>query len=303
MSWVAWRVQRGQILAVIFGLVAVGTFLAVLGELSTTHVTGQLRFIAFLSVAGLLVLPCLVGLVVGAESIGAECQHATNRFAWSQDITRLRWAFTKLAVGAAVVFVPLSGLAVLLGWWATKVPIPHSVVVGGFYGRGVAPFAFDVTGPVIVAYALFSFALGALLGAILARPGWAVALGAALFTAARVVVQIAVRPHLATPDVLTDRTGVIPPRFNSAWILHQGWLPAGRLSPPAGGSWAPFPAQCLSSTAPLARCAQRAHLHFVAVFQPASHYWALQTGETAIFIGAAIALAALSILVVARRSA
>ena len=42
------------------------------------------------------------------------------------------------------------------------------------------------------------------------------------------------------------------------------------------------------------RCAARAHVHYVIQYQPASHYWALQGMEAAIFIGMAIALLAVS---------
>ncbi|MDA8061423.1 MAG: hypothetical protein M0T80_03125 [Actinomycetota bacterium] len=295
-----------MLLVVLVGLVASCTFLAIDAASSTPHVLDEWRTISYLSVAGMLTLPCLVGLAVGAPLVATDLQHATHRLVWSQDVTRLRWALIKLAVGTAVVLAPMAGLTLLVGWWATRVPIPHSIVVGGFYGRGVAPVAFDTTGPVIVAYALFAFAIGALLGAVVARPGWAFALGAAVVTVVRVLVQTAVRPHLATPEVLSNLTGSAPVGLGSAWILREGWLPTGRLSPAAGSTWSPFPDQCLSATqsdATLARCALRTHVHFVAIFQPASHYWALQAGESAIFVGASVLLAALSVLVVVRRSA
>lgn len=306
MTWVAWRTQRSQLLAVVVGLTLVAAWLSVAGLATPAGHPGAWRLTSYWTVAGLLALPCVVGLATGAPLVASELQHGTVRLAWTQGVTRTRWIITKLGVAAAIVGGCTAGLAVLLGWWSTRVPIPHASVVGGFYGRGVAPFAFDVTGPVVVGYALFSFALGAALGASTGRSGWAFAVGAPLVVAARVVAQETLRPRLVSPVTLTNLTGLTPGRVGAGWLLHQGWLPAGRLSPAPGSTmgWAPYAAQCLrasGSDTAMARCARHAHIHFVTVFQPADHYWALQAGETAIFLGAALILAVTTATFVVRR--
>jgi hypothetical protein len=51
-----------------------------------------------------------------------------------------------------------------------------------------------------------------------------------------------------------------------------------------------------------AHCAALAHVHYVMQFQPASHYWALQGAETAIFAGIAVLLLGVTVIAVRKWS-
>ena len=96
MTWIAWRVQRLQYLVAAGVVAALALWLAVSGlngqagwsQLSTTGDT-----------YGLYALPGLLGLALGSQLIAAEIERGTNRVAWTQSITRMRWLAGKLLVG------------------------------------------------------------------------------------------------------------------------------------------------------------------------------------------------------------
>ena len=104
----------------------------------------------------LTALPGLFGLALGTSLVGEEVSNKTNRLAWSQSISRTRWLSSKLVVGTVVVGVLTLVLVPILNWWTGAVNL----------GLDIQPKLFDITGVVIVSYALFAFMLGVALGAI-----------------------------------------------------------------------------------------------------------------------------------------
>ncbi len=290
MTWVAWRVQRLQY------LVAAGTVL-VLGlwlTLSGSH--GHASWVQSSSPGDIIVmsaLPGLLGLALGASLVADEFHRGTNRLAWSQTISRTRWLVIKLVVGAVVV-CGLAGLLVpLMGWWTGAVNS----------GLDIQPKLFDTTGVVVVGYALFAFMLGAALGAVIHKPGWAFAAGVPIFALARLVVG-ALRSKLVSPVSLATS---LPGSEPKGWMLHSGYLPLGRTTPAAGRTWFGLPSQAAacfgraSSSAGEAKCVVLAHLHWVWQYQPESHYWSLQWAETAIFAGLAVLSLAAAMVAVRRQ--
>ena len=162
----------------------------------------------------------------------------------------------------------------------------------------------------IVGYAAFAFALGAALGAIVRRAGWAFAVGVPVFAACRLVVEDWIRPHLVAPATYANLTGVPSQAVWTGWVLNSGLLPAGRTSPAPGQAWSAAPPagyySCVNqarTNGELARCAVQAHVHYVIQFQPDSHYWPLQGAETAIFAILAVALIGVTVTVVRRWTA
>ena len=251
MTWVAWRVQRLQYLVAVGVLLAIGLWLTLSGSnghSSWAQASGPGDIFVMSA------LPGLLGLALGASLVAEEFHRGTNRLAWSQSISRMRWLESKLAVGAVVV-CSLTGLLVpLMGWWSGALNT----------GLDVQPKLFDITGVVIVGYALFALvrlAVGAL------------------------------RSSLVSPVSLSKSFQTSEP---NGWVLHYGYLPFGRTTPAAGGTWFGLPAQAaacfsrVSSAAGEAHCVLIAHLHWVWQYQPESHYWSLQWAETAIFVGLAL---------------
>jgi ABC-type transport system involved in multi-copper enzyme maturation permease subunit len=292
MTWVAWRVQRLQY------LVAVGVVLAVELWLTLSGSYVHSSWAQSSSPGDIIVmsaLPGLLGLALGASLVADEFHRGTNRLAWSQTISRSRWLLIKLTVGGAVVSL-LAGLLVpLMGWWSGA----------SNSGLDIQPKLFDITGVVVVAYTIFAFMLGALLGGLIPKPGWAFAAGVPLFAFFRLLMS-GVRSSLVAPLSLTAPFQGPQPR---GWILHYGYLPLRRTSPTLGRSWTDLPhgvTTCfsrVSSASGEAHCVLVAHLHWVWQYQPESHYWPLQWRETAIFLGLSVVCFVATLRIVRRQEA
>ena len=135
------------------------------------------------------VAPALIGIFWGAPLLAREFESGTYRLAWTQSVTRSRWVITKIAiVGLATVI--LAGLLTLtITWWFRAIDHVGSNQYALFDRRDLAPLG----------YAVFAFAAGALIGAIIRRtlPAMATTLGVYVF--ARIAIAAWVRPHLLSP--------------------------------------------------------------------------------------------------------
>jgi hypothetical protein len=243
------------------------------------------------------VLPAILGLVLGAPLVAGEMQLFTNRLAWTQSITRTRWLVTKVGVGALITAGVVGALAPLFWWWTDAAQ----------RSLRIAPSNFDISGYVIVAYALFAFMLGVVLGALIRRTGWAFAVSIPLYIGARLVVQDFLRPTLVSPVVKVISPNGAPPAL--AWIVHSGFVPVGRFSPALGQTWNSYLTRMINcqgangvgKPAHTGKfCEALYHVRYVYQFQPENHYWALQAFESAIFLGAAIVLLGVTVAAVKR---
>jgi hypothetical protein len=328
MTWFAWRVQRLQFLAAAAAVVGFAIWLVSVG----LHEQARWTFFTSQGCTGtpsrqavlcegfdpfnfthwnpyfdgiLYAIPGLVGLLFGAPLVAREIEHGTNRFAWAQSITRTRWLVIKLLVGGVMAAVIAGALIALGYWWTSAV---HA-------GSDVLPQNFDITGIVVVSYSLFAFMLGAALGSLFRRTGWAILVGVPLFALFRLFVRYDLRSHLApTLSASVAPNGTVP----RAWVIHSGYLPIGRLSPPPGLTWDSWHAivqtcfyrsfiklpngesELNDPAQATRRCATIHKLHYVLQYQPVGHYWLLQTAETAIFIGTALVLLGLTVFAVRR---
>jgi ABC-type transport system involved in multi-copper enzyme maturation permease subunit len=305
MTWAAWRVQRSQIIAAM-GVVLVFALWLLISGVVTGH-SQTFKYWTDADIYVLYALPGVLGLALGAPLIASECSLGTNRLAWTQSVTRIRWLAFKFLVGGVVTAGIVIILGFLLEWWTGAVSVSALTNSGGFSAVRIQPTDFDLTGIVVIGYALFAFSLGVALGAVIRRPGWAFALGIPIFAAARIVVQGSLRAHLVAPAIFTNLTGLSLSTLavNRGWQLHSTLLPANRLSPPPGRTWAwsdytksydVCRGKPNLSNAGAAHCAALSHLHFVVQYQPDSHYWALQGIETAIFLGLGLLLLGLTVM-------
>jgi hypothetical protein len=306
MTWVAWRVQRSQLLAATAVMATLTLWLVASGLFSGHSQTYKYWTDADIYV--LYALPGVLGLAIGAPLIGAEAHLGTNRVAWTQSVTRSWWLARKILVGGLVSIGLVVLLAVLLEWWTSAVSVSALTQSGGFSGVRIQPDAFDLTGLVVVGYAVFAFLLGVALGGIVRRPGWAFALGLPIFVAARIIVQW-LRPHLIAPLIYTSLIERASSAVNHSWLLNFALLPRNRTSPPPGQTWAWWDfsktySACESKPNPTnaseAHCALLAHVHYVFQYQPESHYWALQGIETAIFVALGLVLLAFTMALIKR---
>ena len=336
MTWFAWRVQRLEFLVAAGALAAFGIWLAIVGvhEQSrwdyliqnrctspsyTEHVCGPnlLGFtqwnIVYLGI--IYAVPGLVGLLLGAPLVAREVHEKTNRVAWTQSISRTQWLGTKVLVAGLITAIVASVLVPLTGWWFTAVhgAVPHLPQPGEFLNR-MEPWRFDVSGFVAVGYALFAFALGLALGALVHRTGWAILVGIPLYGLVRFLVRLDVRSHLAPVAVSSFPPFGAPTAVQTGWLLNAGFVPLGRTSPAPGQAWHPWSDvidRCVAQSETgsttyvqnqiiTQHCLSLHRLHYVVQYQPSSHFWALQTAETAIFIGAAILLLGVAVVAVRR---
>lgn len=109
----------------------------------------------------LMVLPFLLGALVGAPLVARELERGTSRLAWSLTPSRFRWFVVRLVPAAVVVF----GLAFVAGVALDRLVAamePRTDVANAFS-------AYGGRGVVLAARATFVFAMGVAVGAVMGR--------------------------------------------------------------------------------------------------------------------------------------
>ena len=223
-------------------------------------------------IAWLTLIPGLVGTVLAAPLL-VSLEQGTQRLDWTQSITRRRWLVTKLGLAAAAAVVAAGVLVLLVTWW--RMPF---VRLQGRMDNSV----FDSEGTVVLGYTLFALALCTLVGVLWRRAVPALMVGFAGYFAVRVLFDTVVRQHLLTPLQATWRAdGAIaaqrPARLGAAPVPQRPPRPPRRRSTSACAHGPNIATNCPAKP-------PGGYMH--AVYHPASHFWALQGIETAIFGGA-----------------
>jgi hypothetical protein len=289
VTWVAWRVQRSQLVVTVGVLLALAMWLLVTG-LAMGH-SQTWKYWTDGDIYALYALPGLIGLSLGVPLVASESSLGTDRLVWTQSTTRMRWLATRLSVDGVIIVAFGAVLTLAAQWWTGAVTISALTQSGGFSGIRVQPEAFDVTGLVVVGYTLFAFFLGTAIGTFVRRPGWAFALGLPIFIAVRLYVQ-GLRNHLVAPAIFTSLLEKPSAAVTNGWQLNMALLPANRTSPPPGRTWRLWDAsrafdRCdavVTTNAKAMHCAVLSHVHYVFQYQPESHYWPLQGAEFLIFL-------------------
>ncbi len=332
MIWLTWRQHRTQlmfamaVLAVLLafllrtGLEIASTFrssglahcLAVPGRDcgsisgSFTHRYSSLQF----TVPLFLILPALIGVFWGAPLVAREVEEGTHRLAWTQAVTRTRWAWTKIAVLVAATLAGTAAVAWAGSWWSR--PLVASADNDRF-AQGI----FDLRGIVPMAYAAFPPRLGVAAGTVIRRGVPAMAATFAAYAAIRIPVELWVRPHFAAAKTISyqfDLSTKGPVRvLSGAWVLSTKTVDgAGHLL--GNGQVLDFNvmaqrcpsfphAPTFPSPSVVQACVRQIGLHIVSTYQPASRYWTFQGIESAIFVTLAVALFVFSTWFVRRRIA
>ena len=271
-----------------------------------------------------MVAPALLGIFWGAPLLARELETGTYRLAWTQSVTQSRWLVTKIGMGAGITVAAAGLLTLTITWWYRALDHVGSNQYDLFERRGITP----------IGYAVFAFAAGVLLGAVIRRVVPAMAATLAVFIGARVAIAIWLRPHLLSPlhktlsllgadgfgfasrnggpitliakgsagvNTWTQSTSIVTSGGHKATSAQltafiQQHCPAIANPPPA----APGPNHPVkagpAAAASFDACRQQAGklFHLVLTYQPANRYWTLQWLETGIFVSLAIVAVGIS---------
>jgi ABC-type transport system involved in multi-copper enzyme maturation permease subunit len=298
MIWVSWRQHRSEAIACLGLLSVLAVYAAVLGlsmrssfgqnDLATClarsqgtgcpnsvaafdNSFGSLVNIGFWAV--LLLLPGLIGIVVGAPLLGREMEMGTWRLAWSQTVPRTRWLAIKLTVVAGGLMVLGAAMTLVITWYRA----PMDRLTGQFIHN-----AYDYEGLVFTAYILFGFGLAVLAGQMLRRSIPAMIVALVPWVAIRIFIEFRLRPHFMAPLTFSQNcsqgcggegNGIIsvPPAAG-----HIGNLIVGN-----GGT---------GNTQ-------------LTYYQPASRFWEFQSIEAGIFVALTLIALGTAVWLLHRRAA
>ncbi len=332
MIWFAWRQFRTQALIALGLLIALAVAFVItharLEHAYNTTIVGckaegdcNAAISNFLSAYPFLqnlltesvVLSVLIGIFWGAPLVAREFDTGTYRLAWTQSASRIKWLAAKLAVGAAASVVTAGLFTLMATWWSSLLDRQRDMPFSYFDTRDIAP----------IGYALFAFALGAALGALVRRTIPAMALTIVGFAAVRLSFNQYVRPHFA-PALHAVTKFELPIGNGTRVSLRRGLNPADwtisnrvvnaagkmlpRLSSGIGftnnrnGSTTfvgvgrcpnkiPNILGVRSNAGPppavqqaLAKCVSSFHLTNYLTYQPASRYWMFQWYELGSYV-------------------
>jgi len=216
MTWVTWRQHRGQAIACLALLAALAVYAVIEGTAmrsafssdgltgsclartqGTGCETGVVAFmnefgsavnIAFWSVA--LIVPGLIGVLVGGSLIARELEYGTWRLAWSQTIPRARWLAVKLALVTGGLIVLGAAMTAVITWYRA----PMDQLTGRLEHN-----IFDFEGLVPTAYILCAFGFAVLAGLLIRRSIPAMIAAFIPWLAIRLVIEFVFRSHFVAP--------------------------------------------------------------------------------------------------------
>ena len=243
MIWVSWRQHRGQAVACLALLAALAVYAVIESTsmrtaFSNDHLAaclarspgtacpaGVTAFmnefgsevnIAFWSVA--LIVPGLIGVLVGAPLIARELEYGTWRLAWSQSVPRSRWLAVKLALVTGGLIVLGAAMTAVITWY--RAPMDQ---LTGHLEHNI----YDFEGLVLTAYILCAFGFAVLAGLLLRRSIPAMVAAFIPWLAIRLVIEFLFRSHFLTP---------LPPRRTARTDAARASASC-RRPPAASATW------------------------------------------------------------------
>jgi len=263
---------------------------------------------------GFYLVPALVASYIGGPLFARELERGTHRLAWTQGISRLRWAATTFGVVLAFTLAGALALALVGGQTRSFLGTPLFSVPGS------RPWdTFDVEGPAFVSFMLFGLAIGAFVGAWRRRILFGMFYGLLLFGLVRIGVSLELRPYYEPPIAVAQTPFVFSGRFpfsptspvpTDAWQVGYDAVDGqGRFVPQTRvkelndeyGRLGCRPGQ-------LTACDNIAYLnqHDVyprLLYQPADRYWRFQFTEAALYTALTAGFVALMLVILRRRDA
>ena len=214
-------------------------------------------------------------------------------------------------------------------WWSSRIDRVRDTPFSLFDTRDIAP----------IGYALFAFALGVALGALVRRTIPAMALTIAVFAGVRGAFNLYVRPHFASPlhvvtkfelplasgpnpsggpsqadwslsSKVVNASGKVLPRLSSGFGFQPNgngsvtFVGAGRCPnkiPSGFGSGGGNSGPSKAMQEALAKCVNSFHLTQYVTYQPASRFWMFQWYELGSYVMLSALLVWLSVWWIRRR--
>jgi ABC-type transport system involved in multi-copper enzyme maturation permease subunit len=341
MIWLAWRQFRVQaLIAFAFLLaVAIAFFLTGPNVLHTYHTTivgcaarrdcqgAQNSFLStYPFLQNLLTesefLAVVIGIFWGAPVVAREFDTGTFRLAWTQSASRAQWLRAKMLVGGIATIITAGLFTLMATWWSSPIDRVRDQPFSLFDTRDIVP----------IGYALFAFALGVAIGALVRRVIPAMVLTIAAFAAVRGLFNFVIRQHFAPAlratfsyasssgggfriggnvnpgdwiltSVVKSAAGKVFPRLNGGLDFQPDgngvvtFVGAGRCPKKIPGfpgvGGRSGPAKAVQEA--LGKCVDSFHLHEIVSYQPTSRYWSFQWYELSSYVVLSLILAAFSV--------
>ena len=224
----------------------------------------------------LSVAPLLLGLFWGAPLIARELEHGTHRLAWTQGISRRRWAVTSFGMVVALSAAAATVYSLVVMWWSD--PLYSAGVVPRF-----EPIFFGEAGIVPIAYTLFAVAAAIYAGGLVRKTIAAMGITLAGFVVVRVVMAGLVRPRFMATEVYNHRIDEPQGKFPE----EDGWLVSSNVRNPDGEIVA---ANSIIGCDGSADCGFEPGTYNSMEFHPAERFWPFQFIESGIFVALAAVL-------------
>ncbi|MET9610225.1 transporter [Streptomyces sp. NPDC006512] len=249
--------------------------------------TGRIRMLGTLGLA----VPALIGVFWGAPLIGRELESGTFKVALTQGVGPRGWFAARFGLAALFAVLASAVVAALVAWYW----LPIANTLDGPYWHDAA--IYNATGPAPLAGALFALAAGTLAG-LLARKVLP-AMGAAFGVIGTVMLAMTFfRTSWIDPETRIT-PGMTPKRrVGSAWSTGE----FGYLTP--DGREFSINDVCRTSGEEARLCMEEHG--FVSRFHkvyPSGDFWTFQWIDTALYLGLAAVLIAVTLTVLRRRTA
>jgi hypothetical protein len=229
--------------------------------------------------------------ILAAAPLLLQLEHGTYRLVWTQSATKTRWLAVMLGSALLTTAVASAGFGLLTSWWRQPLDAIQGSMPGGFDFEGIVP----------VAYGIFALALVPSAGVFLRRSMAAIGVAFAGFFVSRYAISRWLRPEYLPPARHSWRIGV--PQYHQ--VNSPGdWVTATGISDSHGTIYAFDSVNriCPARIDPhlglqiVTPCLRHHDWLFNAVlYQPSSRFWPFQFVESAIYVGMAGALLAVTI--------
>jgi hypothetical protein len=244
-------------------------------------VTGVARYMPLATV----VLPLLLGMFWGAPLFAKEYEENTNKFVWTQGVSRKKWFAVKLVwmLGFAALFGLVMSLA---SAWSLKTE--HLLMYNHFQWTH-----FDVHGVVPVVYAMFAVALGAAIGAWKRKVLASLGITMVIFVGFQGIMALYLRGHIYTKPlhsrITTYHRGyddLLPAGLNGAIIGQKVEGRPVELDSPIWvlGQKTQYTPDCPKDTSLEKQSACPAHETQEVVYHPANRFWLFQLVESSLYL-------------------